>query len=180
MKRYLTLALAALVLAAPRALGKAPGEVTAVSVLPGPGRAHVIIDVRGDVSVQDFTLRNPARLVIDVVGANLRVPRETYDGVNRGGIQHIRYAIQHIRYAQFRQDVVRIVLELESLRDYEIEYADDAIRITFGADRNFTAWSSTAPADLPPQPAAAASPTPTPARASRAPRSCKRKSNSRR
>jgi type IV pilus assembly protein PilQ len=38
--------------------------------------------------------------------------------------------------------VVRIVLELESLKDYELEYADEAIRISIGADRSFAAWSS--------------------------------------
>jgi type IV pilus secretin PilQ/predicted competence protein len=157
MKRYLTLALAGIALVAPRALAEAPGEVTAVSVLPGPGRAHVIIDVRGSVSVQDFTLRHPARLVIDVIGARLRLPREAYDGVNRGGIQNIRYS-------QFRQDVVRIVLELDALRDYQLEYADDAVRVTFGADREFTAWSSTAPADMAPLPTPAAA-EPRPARA---------------
>ncbi len=141
MRRSWLLALAGLVLAAPRALA-GPGEVTAVSVLPGSGRAHVIIDVRGSINVQDFTLRNPPRLVIDVSGAILRVPHALYDGRNRGGILDVRYS-------QFRPDVVRIVLELASLRDYELEYADDAIRITFGSDRNFAAWSSTAPADLP-------------------------------
>ncbi|NIM52569.1 MAG: AMIN domain-containing protein [Gemmatimonadales bacterium] len=140
MKRSLMLALAGLVLVAPRALA-GPGEVTAVSVLPGPGRAHVVIDVRGSVSVQDFTLQNPARLVIDVLGAKLSAPGVVYDGQNRGGIVNIRYA-------QFRPDVVRIVLELESLRGYELEYADDAIRVTLGTDRSFTAWSSTAPAQL--------------------------------
>ena len=155
MKRYLTIALAGLAFAAPRALTEAPGEVTAVSVLPGVGRAHVVIDVSGSVSVQDFTLRNPPRLVIDVVGARLRAPRDSYDGVNRGGIQNIRYS-------QFRDDVVRIVIELETLRDYELEYADESIRITFGADRDFTAWSSTSPADLvPPAPLPATAPAPT-------------------
>ena len=138
MKRSLMLALAGLVLLAPSALA-GPGEVTAVSVLPGPGRVHVIIDIRGSVSVQDFTLQNPARLVIDVLGARLNAQGVMYDGQNRGGIQNIRYA-------QFRPDVVRIVLELESLKDYELEYADDAVRITLGSDRSFTAWSSSAPA----------------------------------
>jgi len=138
MKRSWILALAGLGLASPRALAGPPGEVTAVSVLPGPGRAHVIIDVRGSVNVQDFTLDNPARLVIDVLGATLNVPHERYDGSNRGGILDIRYS-------QFRPDVVRIVLELESLKDYQVEYADDAIRVTIGADRSFSAWSSTAP-----------------------------------
>ncbi|MGD8727559.1 MAG: AMIN domain-containing protein, partial [Gemmatimonadales bacterium] len=118
----------------PRALA-GPGEVKAVSVLPGAGRALVVIDVTGSVSVQDFTLENPARLVIDVVGATLNAPDLAYDGRNRGGILNIRSA-------QFSSDVVRIVLELESLKDYELEYADNAIRISVGADRSFAAWSS--------------------------------------
>jgi type IV pilus assembly protein PilQ len=123
----------ALLMSPARANG--PGEVTAVSVLPGAGRALVIIDVRGSVNVQDFTLANPARLVIDVQGATLRAPNLRYDGSNRGGILNVRYS-------QFRPDVVRIVLEMESLKDYELEYVDDAIRISFGTDRNFAAWSS--------------------------------------
>ncbi len=139
MKRSIVLALVGLVLMAPEALG-APGEVKAVSVVPGAGRAFVVIDVTGSVSVQDFTLANPARLVIDVMGATLEMPNIAYDGRNRGGILNIRSA-------QFRSDVVRIVLELESLKDYELEYADNAIRISIGADRKFSAWSSVTPAD---------------------------------
>jgi type IV pilus assembly protein PilQ len=118
----------------------APGEVNAVSVLPGTGSALVVVDVSGAVSVQDFTLDNPARLVVDVVGATLRAPGVVYDGVNRGGILNIRYA-------QFRPDVVRIVLELDSVKDYRLEYADDAIRISLSSDRSFAAWSS---GELPP------------------------------
>ncbi|HSG01243.1 MAG TPA: secretin N-terminal domain-containing protein, partial [Vicinamibacterales bacterium] len=129
----------------------------AVSVLPGAGRALVVIDVAGSVSVQDFTLDNPARLVIDVVGATLKTSGVLYDGRNRGGIVNIRSG-------QFRPDVVRIVLELESLRGYELEYAEDAIRISLGTDRTFAAWSSVAASDqLVPQvrsPRAAPAPTP--------------------
>ncbi len=135
MKRSVMLALTGLALMVSPALASGPGEVTAVSVLPSAGRALVIIDVRGSVNVQDFTLANPARLVIDVQGARLRAPDLRYDGSNRGGIMNVRYS-------QFRPDVVRIVLEMESLKDYELEYVDDAIRISFGADRNFAAWSS--------------------------------------
>lgn len=151
MKR-LMLVCVGLLLAVPSAKAD-PGEVTAVSVLPGAGRVHVVIDVRGSVSVQDFTLQHPARLVIDVTGARLRTPKVGYDGINRGGILNIRYS-------QFRPDVVRIVLELDELKDYEVEYADDAVRVSLGADRTFAAWSSTAPADLPaPAPVRNAEPT---------------------
>jgi hypothetical protein len=131
MKRSIVLALVGLALMAPRAVAD-PGEVKAVSVLPGAGRALVVIDVNGSVSVQDFTLDNPARIVIDVMGATLGSSGVLYDGLNRGGILNIRSA-------QYRPDVVRIVLELESLRDYELEYADGAIRVSLGADRAFDA-----------------------------------------
>jgi type IV pilus assembly protein PilQ len=128
------MAAVAILMAASR-VSAGPGEVTAVSVLPGTGSALVVVDVSGAVSVQDFTLANPARLVVDVVGATLRAPGVVYDGVNRGGILNIRYA-------QFRPDVVRIVLELESVKDYHLEYADDAIRVSLSSDRSFAAWSS--------------------------------------
>ena len=144
MKRYLMLAVAGLILVAARAPAQGgPGEVTAVSVLPGAGSVSVIIDVRGDVSVKDFTLSTPARLVIDVMGATLRAPGSLpYDGTNRGGIVNLRYS-------QFKSNVVRIVLDLDQLKDYRLERADDAIRIELGTDRAFAAWSSTAPASLP-------------------------------
>jgi type IV pilus assembly protein PilQ len=134
MMRFLLLAAATLPLAAPRALA-GPGEVTAVRVLSGPGRVEVVIEVRGGVRVQDFVLRNPDRLVIDVQGATLAAPRVAYDGQNRGGVINVRYA-------QFSRDVVRIVLELERLQGYEIQQAEDAIRVFFGTDRTFAGWSS--------------------------------------
>ncbi len=78
MKRIAALAAALLVLAVvPRAAlagtGR-DGEVQAVSVLPSAGKVEVVIDVRGAVEVQDFTLQGPARLVIDLIGARLAAP----------------------------------------------------------------------------------------------------------
>ncbi|MEX1050754.1 MAG: secretin N-terminal domain-containing protein, partial [Gemmatimonadales bacterium] len=47
---------------------------------------------------------------------------------------------------QFAPDVVRIVLELESIREYRIEQDEGSIRISLGTDRQFAAWSSLASA----------------------------------
>jgi type IV pilus assembly protein PilQ len=140
MKPFFALVAAGLLTAAPRGPA-APGEVTAVSVLPSPGRAEVVIDVTGGVSYEDFTLAGPPRLVIDVTGATLTGVPLAYDGVNRGGIVNVRYA-------QYRPDVVRVVLEFESLRDYTIVAADGAIRVSVGADRAFAAWTSLDPRAL--------------------------------
>jgi type IV pilus assembly protein PilQ len=139
MMRSLVFAAGCMLAATPLSAG--PGEVTAVSVLPAPGRAEVVIDVAGSVGYQDFTLADPSRLVIDVTGATLPRTTTAYDGVNRGGILNVRYA-------QYKAEVVRVVVELESLRDYTIDQRDGAIRVSFGADRTFAAWSSLEPRAL--------------------------------
>ncbi len=135
MKHSWVLAAVGLGMATPPPVANGPGDVTAISVLPSLGSVVVVVDVQGAVNVKDFTLSNPARLVVDVEGARLKIPGVLYDGAIRGGIVHIRYA-------QFRPDVVRIVLELESLRDYQLEYVDDTIRIALSTDHQFAAWSS--------------------------------------
>ncbi len=146
MKRTLILAAVGLTLAAPQVKAgsgdAAAGEVTAVSVLPGAGRTHVVIDVRGTVTVRDFMLDNPARLVIDFEGAQLNAPGLLYDGKARGGIVNIRYS-------QYESDVVRVVIELESIRGYQLEKVDENVRVSFGSDRSFQAWSSATTANWP-------------------------------
>jgi type IV pilus assembly protein PilQ len=134
----LSAAAAALRLAAEPALPPphtGPGDVTAVSVLPAPGRAELVIDVRGDVRVSDFVLRDPSRLVLDLVGAHLVAPAIRYDGVVRGGIRDLRYS-------QFRSDVVRVVVELVQARDYEVQQDSSGIHVAFAASQAFAAWSS--------------------------------------
>ena len=127
-----------------------PAEVTGVSVLSSAGQAEIVIMVRGAVDIKDFTLTNPTRLVVDVVGAKLTGPGAVYDGVNRGGVLDVRFS-------QYQPDVVRIVVQLADFKDYSLERDDKAIRVTFGADRAFLAWSSTAPGDFEP-PAGVTSP----------------------
>jgi type IV pilus assembly protein PilQ len=127
------------VTSAAHADGPASGEVTGVSVQPAPGRADVVVNVRGAVEVRDFMLESPARLVLDVVGAKLKGnPVSLYDGVRRGGVLNLRYA-------QFKPDVVRIVLDLDRAMDYHVERVADAIRVSFGTDQSFLAWSSSDP-----------------------------------
>ncbi|MFN8645847.1 MAG: AMIN domain-containing protein [Gemmatimonadales bacterium] len=149
---------ACLLAAAPLAADdKTPGsEVTAVSVIPTPGHAELVIAVSGAVQYKDFVLREPDRLVVDIVGARLK-NGTAYDGIQRGGIKDVRYS-------QFRPDVVRVAIYLDRSRDYQLEQAGDAIRVRFGADQGFLAWSSTAPADLEPPtaPAVARAPEVTP------------------
>ncbi len=134
-----TLFAVALAVATPARADEGPGsgEVTAVSLAPSAGKAEVIIAVRGAVEVKDFLLASPDRLVLDVVGARLsETAPAVYDGVTRGGVRNLRYS-------QFKADVVRIVLDLDGPKTYEVNRSGDAIRISFGSTQDFTTWSST-------------------------------------
>jgi len=127
------------VTSAAHADGPASGEVTGVSVQPSPGRADVVVNVRGAVEVRDFMLENPSRLVLDIVGAKLKGNTSTvYDGIKRGGVVNLRYS-------QFSPTVVRVVMDLDRTMDYHIERVSDAVRVSFGTDQSFLAWSSNDP-----------------------------------
>jgi len=150
MKAILPLA-ALLVAVAPRALagttvdGRSArdGEVRGVSVLPAAGKVEIVIDLQGAALVQDFTLSNPARLVIDLQGTRLTAPVALYDGQNRGGVRNVRYA-------QFKPDVVRVVIDLDALKDYQVERAAGQVRVRIGTERTgFAAWSSNTVARTP-------------------------------
>ena len=118
---------------APRAVG----SVSALSIVPGAGKTEVIINVQGDVDVQDFTLSAPQRVVIDLKNATLSGQPVLYDKIARGGITNVRMA-------QFKQDVVRIVLELDGPRTYAVIRGDGDLRVTVEGAEQFASWSSNA------------------------------------
>src|SRR5262245_15607699 len=107
--------------------------VTAVSIVPSSGRAEVVVAVSGPVEVSDFVLTGPDRVVLDLAGAKLSLPAHMYDKVSRAGITNIRLA-------QYKADVVRLVLELDSARDYEVTRSENEIRIAVTGSGKFTAW----------------------------------------
>jgi type IV pilus assembly protein PilQ len=112
------------------------GEVRGVSVVPATGKVEIVIDVQGAALIQDFTLSNPARLVIDLQGTRLTGPVALYDGQNRGGVRNVRYA-------QFKPDVVRVVIDRDALKDYQVERGAGQVRVRIGTERTaFAAWSS--------------------------------------
>jgi len=112
-----------------------PGDVTAVSVMPAPGKAELAIDIQGMVRVSDFVLRNPDRVVLDLVGAHLVAPTILYDGVERAGIRNVRYS-------QFNRDVVRVVIELTQPRAYQVRQDSSGVHVAFAAGAPFAVWSS--------------------------------------
>ena len=109
------------------------GSVTALSVVPGAGRADVVIAVNGAVDVMDFTLEAPERIVIDLKGATLRMPVSLYDKVPRGGITNVRVA-------QYKADLVRIVLDVDARHDYTVVRGEHDVRISVSGPDSFLPW----------------------------------------
>ncbi len=116
-----------------------PVGVTSLSVVPGTGRAEVVIGVTSEISVSDFILPSPHRLVIDLNGAVLDMSG-SYDRVARGGITNIRYS-------QFKSDVVRVVIELDGEHPYEVKRSASEVRVSVdGGTSAFEAWHSSSAA----------------------------------
>jgi type IV pilus assembly protein PilQ len=112
-------------------------EATVVSLrlASAVGKAEVVVGIDGDVTVADFTLRSPERIVVDITGASLGLPTgASYDGVARGGITNVRYS-------QFRPNVVRLVLTLDESRRYQVVKEKGEVRVAVdGASAAFAAW----------------------------------------
>ena len=130
--------------------------IRTVSVVPTAGRAQVVIGVDASVEVDDFLLESPYRIVIDLKGATLDMaPR--YDRQARGGVTNIRAA-------QFKPNVVRVVIEMDAAHPYEVTRGDGEVRVAVsGGVTTFDAWHSS-PRDYASRaaasPAASASPAP--------------------
>lgn len=111
--------------------------VHSLSVVPSSGKAEVVIGVNAAVDVQDFTLDAPARVVVDLKGATLDMSNRTYDMISRGGITNVRYA-------QFRPNIVRVVIELDAKHPYEVKRNANEVRVavTGGKTADYSSWAT--------------------------------------
>lgn len=108
--------------------------VTAVAVVPGAGRADVVLSFAGELEVTHFTLEGPHRIVVDLKGATLQARTPSYDRVDRAGIRNVRLG-------QFDSDVVRLVLDVDAPRQYEVTQSAGEVRISVRGADNFAPWS---------------------------------------
>jgi type IV pilus assembly protein PilQ len=115
-------------------LNQSGGAVSALSVVPGDGRADVVIALTGAVKVADFAIEGPDRIVLDLTGARLN-PMRAYDRTVRGGIRNIRVS-------QSSPTMVRIVLDLDAKRTYTVSQTDSEIRVAVNGGGPFAAWSN--------------------------------------
>ena len=114
--------------------------VTRLSVIPSAGRAEIVIAMDSEVDVTDFVLKSPSRIVLDLAGATLGGAPMLYDKVARGGVTDVRYA-------QYRSDVVRVVVQLNSAYKYTVTREDGVVRVTVqSGGGQFAAWHAGAAA----------------------------------
>jgi type IV pilus assembly protein PilQ len=110
-------------------------SVRSVSVVPASGRAEIVIGVDASVDVDDFALESPHRVVVDLKGAVLGA-RPVYDRQKRGGVINVRAA-------QFKPNVVRVVIEMDGAHSYEVSRKNGEVRVAVnGAASSFASWSS--------------------------------------
>ncbi len=171
MKGVLAVMTAAVVsvgLAARPAIARpAEGAVTSLRVVPASGRAEVVVGIAGGVTLRDFVLRRPDRIVLDLSGASLGLSAPGYDRVARGGITDVRYS-------QYRRNTVRVVLYLDGPHAYSVTRANGEMHVAVTTDvaAQFAAWYSGHPVNSSSRTASqaalpASGPDATPARAER-------------
>jgi len=111
------------------------GEVKSLAVVSASGRAEVVIAVDNSVSIQDFSLADPSRVVLDLKGAKLNEPTRLYDHVPRGGVTNVRVA-------QYRENTVRVVIDLDADHKYAVTRNANEVHVAIDAPAGaaFTAW----------------------------------------
>ena len=113
------------------------GEVKSLSVVPSAGRAEVVVAVDGSVDVDDFSLASPPRIVLDLRGAKLTSAGHLYDRIARGGITNVRVA-------QYRDNIVRLVIDLDGQHSYTVNRTLNEVHVVLDPDgtkkASFAAW----------------------------------------
>ncbi len=112
------------------------GSVQEVRISPAGSETEIAILTVGEVEVREFALADPARLIVDVYGAESTLSRAVYDAIGRGGVVRLRSS-------QFREDVVRLVFDLAGMAEYRSEKEPDRFIVRFANPAGvFEAWSS--------------------------------------
>jgi type IV pilus assembly protein PilQ len=118
----------------------AVAAVQGVAVVSTGDLTQVVIEVNGQVSYQHSLISGPPRIVVDISGAELRLPQPRYPGIDRGGVLGIRSS-------QFQPGVVRVVIDLAEAAEYTVRSTEGGITVSFpnraGA---FDGWRSGSPA----------------------------------
>ena len=118
----------------PNALS-AQALVRGVRVESNTGGTIVAVTLTDSVARSAFTLAGPDRIVLDLPGATLgSLGGRSYDGQARG-------PVQNIRMAQYRPDIVRVVIDVDGPSRYSLSGGNE-VRISLSGGTEAAAWST--------------------------------------
>jgi type IV pilus assembly protein PilQ len=86
--------------------------------------ASVRVEGQGKLEARAVRLQNPDRLVLDFSGARL--------GAHKTEVSGSAAPVMGVRLGQFRNDVVRVVIDLNEAAHYQISHEGSAVVVAFG------------------------------------------------
>ncbi|MFH1380368.1 MAG: type IV pilus secretin PilQ [bacterium] len=108
------------------ALSAAEENVEVQSILVKKNLVTVILSASAEnVSFDAFTIEKPPKIVIDFIDSKLAVENKNISGVDGSNIVRVRSA----QHKTTPQQIVRVVLDLESLVEYETSNEDNKVMI---------------------------------------------------
>jgi type IV pilus secretin PilQ/predicted competence protein len=116
-------------------------KVNAIRVEKTDTSTRYMIEQTGSADFQDFLLKNPDRLVVDLVGARHALEKTSYDGDGK--------LVRGVRTSQFRSDpneVTRLVFDLTEGTSYKVAKNGTTVEVSFFAG----ATTETAPKEVAP------------------------------
>ncbi|MDH3428186.1 MAG: AMIN domain-containing protein [Gemmatimonadota bacterium] len=120
-----------------------PGDIHEVRVQPAGADTEIVILTGEQVEPREFLLTGPARLIVDLYGAEIGDLRGSYEGISRGGITRMRSS-------QFRPGVVRLIFELTVNAEYRTDATAGRFSLRFAnPGDSFTPWSTVVGGDAP-------------------------------
>lgn len=112
------------------------GPVREVRIAPTARTTDVVIMTDAPVEFREFTMDGPARLVVDLMGAQLDRDGQEYFDIRRGGIRSMRMS-------QYTEDMVRVTLELDEVVPYQVLAQGNGVRVALERRTEaFEPWST--------------------------------------
>jgi len=97
-------------------------EVTDIRYWSYPDYTRIVINLSDSAEFTKNRLSNPDRLYFDIKNTRIRHELKTNLPIGNG-------MLKSVRAAQFAENTVRVVLDLQAVRDYKIVSLEDPIRI---------------------------------------------------
>lgn len=97
-------------------------DVTDISFWSYPDYTRVVVTLSDRAEYSKKRLANPDRLYFDIKGSTIKKELKTNLPIGNG-------MLKSVRAAQFNENTVRVVLDLEKIKDYKMITLEDPVRI---------------------------------------------------